>query len=454
MAKVWSALTLVLLWSASSAVAQTDVPAGLLPISALTWNAAGSPYRIADGDVHVPDGYQLTIEAGVQVELGPSINLHGSLDAQGTSSAAVTFKRLDAGTPWGTLILPAGITSDFVHIGLHGAVTGIQSTADSFSINNSVFTDNVIDVLINAGHANITGSRFEGSSLYPQSTPTTGIASSAGGRLSLINSVITDKTGRGVLITVASGSAAGGIHQATFVRNTTGIHITSDDMSAFAPDIRNVIVTDGDVGIAVAGPGGSFVVPVAYSNLWANQTRDYDPAVQLGAGMMFEDPLFVSSDNLRLSPLSPCIDTGADLTGITTIDLNGTSRPQAAGWDMGAYEAVTVGPTCGNGVVEAAEQCDDGNVSNSDACTNGCAAAVCGDSFIRRTVEECDDGNQINGDGCSATCERSDAGPGPTPKDGRSGSGCTLGKAPLSRGLPVWLVLVGAMLASRRRRVR
>ncbi|MEO6775700.1 MAG: DUF4215 domain-containing protein [Kofleriaceae bacterium] len=32
-------------------------------------------------------------------------------------------------------------------------------------------------------------------------------------------------------------------------------------------------------------------------------------------------------------------------------------------------------PTCGNGVVEAGEQCDDGNTNNNDACTNACKLA-------------------------------------------------------------------------------
>jgi cysteine-rich repeat protein len=51
---------------------------------------------------------------------------------------------------------------------------------------------------------------------------------------------------------------------------------------------------------------------------------------------------------------------------------------------------------CGNGVVDPGEQCDDGNSINTDACTNDCQTAVCGDSITRTTpppAEECDDGN-------------------------------------------------------------
>ena len=38
-------------------------------------------------------------------------------------------------------------------------------------------------------------------------------------------------------------------------------------------------------------------------------------------------------------------------------------------------------PQCGNGVTEPGEQCDDGNTSNTDACTNACLTNVCGDGY-------------------------------------------------------------------------
>ncbi|MBI3245076.1 MAG: DUF4215 domain-containing protein [Deltaproteobacteria bacterium] len=54
---------------------------------------------------------------------------------------------------------------------------------------------------------------------------------------------------------------------------------------------------------------------------------------------------------------------------------------------------------------QESEQCDDGNTSNTDACTNACHLAVCGDGFVRVGVETCDDSNTESGDGCSATCQ-------------------------------------------------
>jgi cysteine-rich repeat protein len=115
--------------------------------------------------------------------------------------------------------------------------------------------------------------------------------------------------------------------------------------------------------------------------------------------------------------------------------------------------------TCGNGVVETGEECDDGNTASGDACTNectwtcvagdpkrdncsdgdacngvetctadhvcaagtplaegascgegrvclqgSCATAACGDGAVQG-AEECDDGNAESGDGCEPDCK-------------------------------------------------
>ena len=56
---------------------------------------------------------------------------------------------------------------------------------------------------------------------------------------------------------------------------------------------------------------------------------------------------------------------------------------------------------CGNGVLNHAEQCDDGNTSDTDACTSACLFATCGDGVIEAGVEECD-GFNLNGRNCSS----------------------------------------------------
>ena len=77
--------------------------------------------------------------------------------------------------------------------------------------------------------------------------------------------------------------------------------------------------------------------------------------------------------------------------------------------------------TCGNGVINPGETCDDGNRAGGDGCGATCllepgfrcatagaaCSAICGDSIragAGAAREACDDGNTASGDGCSATC--------------------------------------------------
>ena len=60
--------------------------------------------------------------------------------------------------------------------------------------------------------------------------------------------------------------------------------------------------------------------------------------------------------------------------------------------------------TCGNGVLEGLEQCDDGNTTAGDGCNPLCITeSVCGNGILE-TGEECDDGNLDPFDGCDAIC--------------------------------------------------
>ena len=54
------------------------------------------------------------------------------------------------------------------------------------------------------------------------------------------------------------------------------------------------------------------------------------------------------------------------------------------------------GAVCGNGFMETGEECDDGNVISTDACTSECKIAVCGDGMIRTGFEQCDGSNVGN----------------------------------------------------------
>jgi cysteine-rich repeat protein len=81
---------------------------------------------------------------------------------------------------------------------------------------------------------------------------------------------------------------------------------------------------------------------------------------------------------------------------------------------MGIASEANAGGTdkCGNGYVNWGEECDDGNTSNTDACTNECECAECGDGFVWTGMEQCDDANEVDNDGCTNECELPKCGDG------------------------------------------
>ena len=67
---------------------------------------------------------------------------------------------------------------------------------------------------------------------------------------------------------------------------------------------------------------------------------------------------------------------------------------------------------CGNGVIGAGEECDDGNMLGGDGCSVFCMEErFCGDGTVDEN-EQCDDGNTQDGDGCSMLCMAEGSGGG------------------------------------------
>src|SRR5439155_1556779 len=74
--------------------------------------------------------------------------------------------------------------------------------------------------------------------------------------------------------------------------------------------------------------------------------------------------------------------------------LGFVDRTASAGGNNGS-------PSCGNGVVEAAEACDDGNLANGDCCSSACTIEAAG-TVCRAAAGACD--VQETCTGSSATC--------------------------------------------------
>ncbi len=193
-----------------------------------------------------------------------------------------------------------------------------------------------------------------------------------------------------------------------------------------------------DIGFAAVGTGGETVV-TASSNNAAPIESNFAVAVE-GYQATFLD---ISTTAAVAPPIVVC--TGypdADNDGL----IDGTSIPESAmrllhgegspavftdrtiSQDADANRIcaevsslspfVAVIELCGNGALDAGEDCDDGNAIPDDGCTTGCTVEsgwacsapglactfVCGNSLVDAS-ESCDDGNALPGDGCSAGCQ-------------------------------------------------
>ena len=114
-----------------------------------------------------------------------------------------------------------------------------------------------------------------------------------------------------------------------------------------------------------------------------------------------------------------CDDVGSDY--VETIDCSDQNKVCVGGQCMDSG--------CGNGVLEDGERCDDGNLINTDACTNACEPAVCGDGIPRADLSEgdpgyeaCDDGNDSDEDACVSGCVAAGCGDGIHRQDLEPGS--------------------------------
>ena len=131
--------------------------------------------------------------------------------------------------------------------------------------------------------------------------------------------------------------------------------------------------------------------------------------------------------------------------------------------------------SCGNGVVERGEVCDDGNTASGDSCDTECMLGIgagpcddgaqCGSGVCNRlaeapvcapregcgnglteTKESCDDGNLLPGDGCSQACEFENG--------WRGGGGCAVSTDPADGGQGWLLSLIVVGMLRRRGRLR
>ncbi len=180
---------------------------------------------------------------------------------------------------------------------------------------------------------------------------------------------------------------------------------------------NNLFVGSGAVPLTYSETGNSantldynlwHVTGGAAEWVWRNVSYASYGAFQAGSGSdangLMADPLLVDPANgdLHLEPGSPAINRGDPAFAVAAgeLDFDSGERLNGARVDIGADETTV----CGDDVVQAGEECDDGNLVDGDGCDSNCTATGCGNGVVT-AGEQCDDGNAAAGDCCGAACQ-------------------------------------------------
>jgi hypothetical protein len=344
-------LAAAFLASSLPVAAQTIVPGGT--IATQTWSTAGSPY-IVQGDLHIPTGNTLTIQAGTIVRfpsgdtqasgLDPTrveIVVDGILDVQGSGPGSVVFEAQTGTSPgtWYGIRVTATPSASATLTGatIRHAVYGVQNAALGVPViaRQCRFTANsAAGLRIDAGNVDIERSTIDAN---PVGIDVTGAGSGGYGNL-MIHSNATC----GIRFTTTGTATPSLVNCTIHANGATGVELSATVSSSLTFMLKNCIVSGHTTGLASLPGGGSLTLLIDFSNFW-NNTTHVTGTVSGGSGYYLLDPQYVAAPvDLHLLPTSPMIDAGT-AAGAPTDDFDGDARPQTitmARWDIGADEVV------------------------------------------------------------------------------------------------------------------
>ncbi len=317
----WSCIAVVA--SARSARAETVLNGGSL--GSQTWTAAGSPYLVK-GNLKLES---LTVEAGTvvrfdslpEVPQGLLVSVEGPLVIDASAQAPAIFEPLVERTYWfGIQAETAVVNGAILRWGQAGI--GARSATVPMVVRESEFERSQLQP---RGPLEVESSKFFNSAAAV-------LGGSESSDIVVKNSLFRSSTRGGWALDVRG--------------NVTVVNCTFDGFDA-AFSVFGEVAVQNSIFTNLRRLIDHGDIAVSASLLWKVDRELPDRALIQGDGIVRADPLYAAGDELRLQEGSPAIDSGLT-AGAPDRDLDGGSRPQGAGVDMGAYEVV-VTPAGGGG---------------------------------------------------------------------------------------------------------
>ncbi|MBK6686563.1 MAG: right-handed parallel beta-helix repeat-containing protein [Deltaproteobacteria bacterium] len=351
--------TLLLLGLATEASAQTSVPGGNL-VGSQSWTPAGSPYLIS-GDLTVPVGLTLTIQAGTVVQLGPGdtqasgldvarteLRIAGTLVVQGTVQNRVTF-RSGVGAPttsdWYGLVLLSGASTTLNGAAIQHGHRGIHDQSTGAAVNDALITNCNYGVQVEGGSPTFAASQIESSTAYGLyalsnanvtfrdgvifgSTSYGLYASDA--HLTLERSLLRNNGNRGVYLRTTTGNFTQSlVHNTISGNGTYGVYLYEQGGVQNVVLRDNLVVANGSYGFYVTS--GSPAVTSSNNLVW-DQITDFS-GVSVTPTDRVENPLLVDPANgdFRPTSRSGARLAASDGTDIGAFAFDGVATPVLAG---------------------------------------------------------------------------------------------------------------------------
>ncbi|HEY4180330.1 MAG TPA: Ig-like domain-containing protein [Kofleriaceae bacterium] len=236
-----------------------------------------------------------------------------------------------------------------------------------YTLSDGTLTDTAL-VTINIANGNVAPVAVDDAKTTAEDTVLTVTAAS-------LSANDTDGDGDALVITAVANATHGTVSLAsgsiTFTPTTNyngpaSFEYTVSDGTATDTGLVSITITPvNDAPVAVddtASTASNTAVSILAASLVTNDTDvDNDPLAVTAVGNATNGTVMLASGSITFTPTS-------GFSGTATFEY---TVSDGALTDIGLV-SVSVGPVCGNGVVEGAEQCDDHNTMDDDGCSHTC----------------------------------------------------------------------------------